>query len=151
MRGSPRFAGVLMLFVGVVAGLGLPGCAGKRESQENPAAAHLRRIAGAYDMVLYHKRRPPRSVEDLKPFLKEDEQGDPDVFLRSPNDGQPYEIVWGVNLDNEENLSAILAHEKNGVEGKRYVITIARIVKEMTEEDFKRATFPKVKGGAAGK
>src|SRR5262245_35098046 len=59
MNGSTRLSGALILAAGVFAGLGPAGCAGKRGPEENQAAAHLRKIALAYDEVIYRKRRPP--------------------------------------------------------------------------------------------
>lgn len=142
MYGPPRLSTVLVLLVGVLTGV-LAGCAGKHPPEENQAAVHLRKIAQAYDLVLYKNRRPPRNAEELKPFLQQLGPHDaPEDLLRSPNDGQPYEIVWGVNPDREANLSALLAHEKNGVDGKRYAITVGRIVKTLTEAEFKDTSYP---------
>ena len=141
MRSSERAATALFLYAGVACA-SLLGCSRPSPPTENPSAANLRTISQAYDLVLFKKGRPPQNVDDLKPFLKELRANeDPDVLLRSPNDNEPYEIVWGVNLDNASNISAVLAHEKNGVNGTRYVITVARLVKTMGDEDFQHATL----------
>jgi hypothetical protein len=146
-----RRLGVLLLCAGALTGAGLPGCTGPPQPQENQAAAHLRTIIQAYDLALYHKGRPPRDAEELKPFLKQlREHEDPDVLLRSPNDGQPYEIVWGVNLNQDVDPGAVLAYEKQGAEGKRYVITVGRIVKEMTEAEFSGASLARGRKSSKG-
>lgn len=83
--------------------------------------------------------RPPRGVDDLKAVAKE--FGDLDQLLKSPNDGQPYAIVWGVDLANAPNPTMIVAHEKLGAGGVRYVMTPTGIMK-VTDQEFARATFP---------
>src|SRR5262245_28912503 len=151
MHGSPRFPGALTLFAAVVAGLGAAGCAGKRGPEENQAAAHLRKIALAYDEVIYLKRRPPRGPEDLRPVLQEIcKPDDPDVLLRSPNDGEPYEIVWGINLGRQTDGSVLLAYEKKGADGRRYAINVARVVTHLTDAEIGKASPPKGKGPGGG-
>src|SRR5207247_3067413 len=59
--------------------------------------------------------RPARNVEDLRAAAKE--YGDLDHLLISPNDGQPYAIVWGVDLGNAPNPTMVVAHEKVGAGG----------------------------------
>jgi hypothetical protein len=115
------------------------GC-GESKPAPNKAPGHLRKIIQGFDLAIATNRRPPRDAEELKPFLQQiSEKEDPEEILRSPNDGQPYEIMWGVNPLQQEEFDALLAYEKNGVDGKRYVITVARIVKEMSDAEFKEA------------
>jgi hypothetical protein len=125
----------------VLAGLpGLPGCSAKPPPPQT--ADHLRKILQAFDLANYEKRRGPKDEDELKVYLKQLEGvQDPDQWLRSPNDGQPYEIIWGVNLMDETDIKAIVAYEKQGVAGKRQVITVARIVREMSDAEFSEATF----------
>src|SRR5439155_17106006 len=114
--------GAVVLFFGMIAGLGTPACSSKpKPPPENPAAGHLRKICQAYDLAVLKKRGGAQSAEDLKPFLKQlAKEEDPDALLVSPNDGQPYVIAWGVRLDHETDGAPLLAHEKTGVAGKRY-------------------------------
>jgi hypothetical protein len=118
------------------------GCAEKsRGPEENKAANHLRKIAQAFDLAQY-KGSAPKNAEEIKPLLKQlSKDEEPDAMLRSPNDGEPYEVAWGARLDRQTDLKAILAYEKKGVDGKRYVITVARIVLQMNDADFEAATF----------
>jgi hypothetical protein len=83
--------------------------------------------------------RPPRGIEDLKAVAKE--YGDLDRLLKSPNDGQPYAIVWGVDLGNAPNPTMVVAHEKVGSGGIRYVMTPTGIMK-LTDQEFAHAAFP---------
>jgi len=126
--------------------MGLTGCAGKAKPEENQAAAHLRKIVQAYNEVNYRHGRSPRSADELKPILKQmSERDDPEIFLRSPNDGEPYEIVWGINLERVTDGSILVAYEKKGVDGKRYAINVARIVKQLTDAEIQKASPPRGK------
>jgi hypothetical protein len=116
------------------------GCS-KPQPQEDTAVVNLRRILQAYDVAEYKLRRAPRNEEELRRFFSEaGATGDPDQYLRSPRDGQPYVVLYGTALDPDAR-STILAHEKDGVEGKRYVITLSRDVKLLTADEFANAEF----------
>ena len=126
-------------------GPALSGCSKKEEVQENKAADHLRKIALAFEMAQY-SGKAPKSADVIKPFLKElSPNEDPDDILRSPNDGEPYVVMWGVNLERQTDFNAIFAHEKKGTDGKRYVINVTRIVLQMSDADFAAASFAKAK------
>lgn len=143
-----NFLGDVALFcILLSAGAALPGCAEKKRGpEENKAADHLRKIAQAFDIAQYKTGRPPKDADELKPVLKElSKDENPDDLLRSPNDQEAYQIAWGVNLDRQTDTDLIFAHEKKGVEGKRYVITVARIVMQKTDAEFEAAKFAKSK------
>src|SRR5688500_13526744 len=57
------------------------------------AEKSLTYIALAYGDAHSELGRGPKDADELRPFLKV--FGDPDALLISPNDGQPYVIVWG--------------------------------------------------------
>jgi hypothetical protein len=64
----------------------------------------------------------------------------------SPNDGQPYEILWGVDIskaDAEGAAPAVVAYERQGVGGKRYVLLVGIAVRALTAAEFARAHFPR--------
>lgn len=146
MTGVTRVLSAFLIGAGLLAEIALMGCARTSKPPENKAADNLRKISQAYDIAMYKNRHPPQDAEELKPFLKEvSQQEDPDAILVSPNDHQPYEIVWGVNLDKATEINAILAHEKQGIDGQRFVITVARITKQVSDADFKSASFAKGK------
>ena len=61
-------------------------------------------------------------LEEIKPHLAT--LGDPEVLLVSPRDGQPYVIVWNIDVENAPtDPPTIYAFEKVGAEGKRYVLS----------------------------
>jgi hypothetical protein len=104
---------------------------------------NLMHIGTAYDRFTTRHAQAPTGVEQLRPFLKE--LGDPDELLRSPRDGEPYAICWGVDLRVRPKWATstpVLAYEKRGADGKRYVLTTLRSVSLMTDQEFKQASFP---------
>jgi hypothetical protein len=109
----------------------------------NKAQEHLQAIADAYVTVADGRGRPPQSASDLTPVLKQ--RGDPASFLKSPNDGEPYVIIWGLNLD--EHLGThplpLFAYERKGANGKRYVVNTDKVIMVMTDDQFAKASFPK--------
>ena len=108
----------------------------------NPVAKNLMSILRAYGSFCASQQRPPESAEDLKPALAK--QGNADDVLRSPRDGQPLVICWGVDLlkpADWANSTPVLAYEKQGADGQRYVLT-TRYVKLMRDEEFRQASFP---------
>jgi hypothetical protein len=113
------------------------------ETKLDPAHENLMRIGSAYVQFNTKNKRPPKSVEDIKPFLKE--FGNIDDLLRSPRDGQPFVICWGVDLlvaPKWAKSTPILAYEKRGAEGTRYILTTLRSVEQMSDEQFQQASFP---------
>ncbi len=125
----------------VVVWFALSGCSSKPVKQEDPGAVNLRKISQAYDVADLKIGHPPRNEEELKRCFQEiGETGDPDPILRSPRDGEPYVILYGPALDSSAR-DVILAYEKNGADGKRYVLTLARRVQVMTDSEFAAAKF----------
>lgn len=109
--------------------------------QEDPAVVNMRKIVQAYDVAEYRLRHPPRNEEELTRFFGEiNAKGPSDQYLRSPRDGQPYVILYGARLD-PSGQGVILAYEKTGAEGNRYVMMLSRDVKLMTNEEFAAAEF----------
>jgi hypothetical protein len=103
----------------------------------------LMHVGAAYSRYIEKYEKPPRNVDHLRPFLKE--FGDPDLLLRSPHDRERFVICWGIDLSSPlpwAKSTPVLAYEKNGVDGKRYVLTTVRSVSLMNDEDFKSSSFP---------
>ena len=99
----------------------------------------------AQDAVQF--RRPTQKRDDLLVVLQgEAGQPSPADILKSPNDGEEYVIVWGVNFRElgikRGNVDVVIAYEKRGREGKRYVLKPPTQVIEMTDTEFKAASFP---------
>ncbi len=102
-------------------------------------------IGQAYVRYLTEKKTPPANVEQLKPYLKQ--VGNPDEILRSPRDGEPYNICWGVDLSKpptwaKEKSTPVIAYERRGSGGQRYVLTTMRNAMPLSDEEFKQASFP---------
>jgi hypothetical protein len=127
-------------------GIGVAGCS-KTEIVVNkplaPAHENLMYIGTAYIHYISQYDKPPANADQLKPFLKE--FGNPDDLLRSPRDGQPYVICWGVNILKPTpwaNSTPVLAYEQTGDGNKRYVLTTMRSVVQLSRQDFQAASFP---------
>jgi hypothetical protein len=124
--------------------LGLAGCGSKPQvvAEVSPSNQNLRAISTAYLQATDTLGRPPNNLEELKPFLKG--QGGPEAILTSPDDGEPYTILWGVDYRTVPmygSTAPVLAYEKQGKGGKRFVLRM-RDVTQLTNEDFQKATFP---------
>jgi hypothetical protein len=110
----------------------------------DPTQEKLIKIKLAYSHFLSEKGTPPRSAEDLRPLLASG--GDnPDDILRSSRDAQPFVICWGVDINAKlpwAKTVPVLAYEKEGVGGSRYVLTAVRSIGLMSEQEFREASFP---------
>jgi hypothetical protein len=108
------------------------------------AEQELTCVAMAYGDAHSKLGRGPKDAEELKPFLKT--FGDPDDLLVSPNDGQPYVIVWGVDPSrggptDYKQMFPILAYEAAGSKGKRAVTDVRGRPMLIPSEDFSKLTF----------
>jgi hypothetical protein len=129
-----------VLFVVSLAGTGLIGCAPKPVIVDLPKAhQNLTRIATAYIDAESRLGRPPKNVEELKPFLKD--FGNPDEMLSSPNDGLPYVIIWDTKVAGVGGFP-ILAYEQKGKDGKRLVADARMQTMEVADQQFARLRFP---------
>jgi hypothetical protein len=143
MGDHPLSAARSVLLLAAIAG---PfGCSNevRVEAKLEPAHENLMKIGSAYVRFNTKAKRPPKSVEEIRPFLKE--SGNTEELLRSPRDGEPYVICWGVNLlapPKWAKSTPILAYEKRGAEGTRYILTTLQSVQQMSEEQFQEASFP---------
>jgi len=124
--------------------LGGLGCGGSQPTPVSIAGSYqnLTTIKLAYLQATKALDRPPRNLDDLRPFLKK--LGDPAEILRSPNDGEAYKILWGVDVMNVKPTDGqlpVTAYEQLGKDGKRYVLFVKEI-RQVSDEDFKKARFP---------
>jgi hypothetical protein len=107
--------------------------------------ANLITIGVAYVRYTTEKKHPPKGPEDLKPLLKE--SGDPEKILRSDRDNQPLVICWGVDTRVPPawaKSTPVLAYEKQGLKGSRYVLSLfsGPVVTLMSDDQFRKASFP---------
>jgi hypothetical protein len=122
--------------------LGLGGCGPPAPNPLHVSAYHnLSTINGAYLKAIKKLGHPPKKREDLVPFLEE--FGDPDEILKSPSDGQPYVIVWGLDVMRlqERGVPTVVAFEKNGKDGKRYYCN-GLVVLQVNDEEFRKLPIP---------
>jgi hypothetical protein len=107
------------------------------------AEQELTYIAVAYSEAHSQLGRGPKDAEELKPFLKD--FGDPDDLLISPNDEQPYVVVWGANPGGGptpyQQMFPILAYEQKGVRGKRAITDVRGRPLTIPEADLPKLTF----------
>jgi hypothetical protein len=98
---------------------------------------NLNKIQQAYTDAFNRLGRGPADFQEFRPFLQK--YGNPDEILISSHDKQSYEIRWGVSLRTmtETRKAPIIAYEKQGVKGERYVLTTAGIL-TMTDEELER-------------
>ena len=122
------------------------GSSRTREQKSEPSLERLIAIRRAYIEATRDLEHPPKDVGELKPYLKGG--ADLAMLLRSPNDGQEYTILWRVDINTlpplettSANVFYVLAYEKQGKDGKRWVTGFRR-ARQMTEDDFKDAPFP---------
>jgi hypothetical protein len=103
---------------------------------------NLRTIKSAYLQATKALGRPPQNLDEIKPYFNKGT--DPATILRSPDDGEEYKILWGVDVMNAEPINGqlpVVAYEQRGKDGKRYVLQV-RDIRQVTNEDFKKLPFP---------
>jgi len=116
-----------------IAILGATGCGPKVVEKKIPSEElNLRFIGMAYMQFITDKGHPPNSMTELKPTLKD--FGDVDQLAKSPRDGKTYIIV---------PQGKILAHEQDGVAGKRYVVDRRFIAWEVDGAEFAKLGIEK--------
>ena len=113
------------------------GCSSNDVREVPLAYQNIRQVRDAYVLTTDKLGHPPANREELLPALKE--MGDPEKLLRSPDDGEEFVILWGV--DPRDQPVPVMIYEKNGKGGKRHVVRGRDIVR-MNDEDFKSGPFP---------
>lgn len=111
--------------------------------QVDPTRQQLERLGTAYLLTTARLNRPPAKLDELLPALKP--LGPTEQTLRSLNDGQEFVIVWGVELRQmkaEGNNVPVVAFEKTGKQGQRYVLRGRDIVLQMGDAELRGSTFP---------
>jgi hypothetical protein len=147
----PTFSGRTALLV-VAAAAG--GC-----SRNDPVVTPLPKaeqdlcsIAQAYREAFERTNKAPESFDELRRFLAS--FGNPDDMRVSPNDGQPYVVVWGADPTRGgagpvKGMWSVIAHEQTGRGGRRAVADVRGLAATVTDEEFARLRFltPKKKAG----
>jgi hypothetical protein len=101
-------------------------------------------IAQAYVAAFEEKNKPPESFDDLRRYLAG--FGNPDDMRLSPNDGQPYVVMWGCDPTRGgagpvRGMWSIVAHEQTGKDGRRAVADTRGLATTVTDEEFAKLKF----------
>ncbi len=100
-----------------------------------PVEERLLKIALAYTNATNHLGHAPRGLAEIRPYF---DGGVADDVARSPNDGEEFVVLWGVDYNTlpprRDDPYTVAAYEKRGVAGKRYVLRIPTQVLLMTDE-----------------
>jgi hypothetical protein len=124
---------------------GLTGCRdGTNVVPLSGAEKNLKNIVLAYHDAHSGLGHAPKDADELKPFLKP--FGDPDALLNSPNDGEPFVVVWGTDPTRGgptgyQGMWQIIAYEKKGSGGKRAVVDVRGRPLTVPEDDFRALKF----------
>ena len=110
--------------------------------RQNSAEDRLVSIAAVYAQCLAQGKLP-ETPDDLKAFAKDDASFQ--EMMRSPNDNEEFVVMWKTNFHqlppSGSNLP-VLAYERKGNAGKRYVIKYPTQVQLLTNEEFRKCQFP---------
>jgi hypothetical protein len=130
-------------FVASVVLLIFSGCSSEPEIPKIPVEEqNILYILRAYCKFNGEQHRTPKSLDELKPWLKE--FGDPEKVVLSPRDGQPYVLVGGLDISRlpSGGVMPVVAYERKGVDGKRQVVDMRGQIRLLMPDEFKLLIFP---------
>jgi hypothetical protein len=131
------------IILGMVAFTLLSGCGRSIEPQVPPAGlSRIQKLATVCREYAVNQKKQPSTVEELKAWAKKQPKSqltwlgieDVDQAFVSPRDQQPYVLVRGAG--QKMGPLMVLAYEKTGENGKRYVVTTTGSVLELEEKPF---------------
>lgn len=129
------------------------GCSDPGRPNQAEESSSLKPLATFYGkFVNQHGGKAPGSEAEFKAFLKEPKNAeslrlefqvaDIDAMFVSPRDNQPYVVTYGTLAGPPGPGGApVVAHEKTGVEGRRFVASALGAVEDVDEARF-RAMVP---------
>ena len=138
MRENSRLACVLV--IGAVLYPVLAGCDGGGTAGVKQEESSLKKLALFYGPYQgQHEGALPPDEQALKEFIKAQGITDVDALFVSERDKQPYVILYaGETLGTEgPGGSPVVAYEKYGVGGKRYVASTLGAVEEVDDAKFR--------------
>ena len=128
---------------------GVSGCSKTGKPNQAQEASTLKPIAMYYGtFVNRHQGKPPQNEEEFKAYLRDPQNAsqlkaefqitDIDKLLISPRDNQPYVIYYGsIPATSGPGGAPVIAYEKQGVNGKRFVASALMAVQEVDEAEFR--------------
>jgi hypothetical protein len=133
-----------------MAGCGSDGTSPKELPPPTECQKRLLIIGDSYVRITQKLNRPPNNLTELTLALRDyaraqGSAGKVEDILKSPDDGQPFEIVWGVMLLQMKERGSdvpIVAFEKTGTNGQRNVLRGNRETLIMSERELRSAKFP---------
>lgn len=132
----------LTVCIMVLFSFSLLGCGGSQKESSlptDPTYLALEKIGNAYIRIAPPPQKKAELVAALKSF------GKPEEILKSPNDGHEFIIVYGVKLQMLKatgNEVPVVAFEKFGKDGKRYVLRGRNGITQLTDDELRDAKFP---------
>jgi hypothetical protein len=128
----------------IIGALGFAAAIGCQSGNEVPPPTDpsmLRGIIRIYGIATRDLGRPPQNIEELKAIYAQVDS-DPSKYVRSNRDGEEFVVVWGLNLENS-SADTVVAYERKGADGKRMIVTVDGMVREVTADEFAKLKFPK--------
>ncbi len=105
--------------------------------------ARLKALVTVYAYACRDLKRPPKNVEELMPTLEKAKVYSPREYLTSTRDGQPYAIVWGLDLEGRYlGANSPLAYERVGQDGLRLLVTCDQEVMELSVDEMTQVEWP---------
>lgn len=110
----------------------------------SPDHARLKAIVTFYAYACRDLQRTPESLDDLLPIMQQAKVSNPSEYFTSTRDGQPYVIVWGLDLQSRYQGARVpIAYERAGTDGKRLLVMGDQTIEEITHAEFERIEWPK--------
>jgi hypothetical protein len=114
---------------------------GSKERVLTPTEVRLMKVAALYREYNAATQRPPADIDELKNWVKRLDKrrlnfldvDEVDSLFVSERDQQPFVLD-----PPPPSIGPILAHEKTGTGGKRFVVSSTGNVTEVDEENFKQ-------------
>lgn len=105
--------------------------------------ASLQGLVTIYVYAAAELGRPPQSVDELQSTFEKASIEDPSQMLTSTRDGQPFVIIWGLDVTGRyAGADAPIAYEREGLDGVRLVVTCGLQVLEVSDAEFADLHWP---------
>ena len=143
VRSVPRAPVLLLAALGVAAG----GCGPKVTpvEREPEGREEMRRLVSLYSTYRSTNNGPPANADQLKAWAKKQggaklkemaETDDLDKIFVSPRDHQPF-VVLPMNTATARGPMIVIAYEKQGLNGQRYVASAQGSIFEADDARFR--------------